>query len=194
MLTDQALIERVMAGDEGAFEVLRERHGPAIRRRLSRLISDAATVDDLYQEVMLRLWTRADRWHGRGALGGWLTVMAGNLALNHLRSLSRRRDKPSVEERDLEQRPALLSDAMPPEPAAALERRQRQQAMQALLRELPGPRRELLAMVYEQELPIAEIADRIGVPSGPVKSRLHSARSALRDSWRQRHPNEEGEE
>ena len=51
-------------------------------------------AQDLVQEVFLRVWTRAEQWQGKGTFAGWLNRMAMNLALNHLRSIRRRRERP----------------------------------------------------------------------------------------------------
>ena len=51
-------------------------------------------ADDLTQETFLRVWTRSEQWDGRGSFTGWLYRIATNLALNHLRSVKRRRQRP----------------------------------------------------------------------------------------------------
>ncbi|MHC4718304.1 MAG: RNA polymerase sigma factor, partial [Planctomycetota bacterium] len=90
MPADEELMRRIADRDMAAFDAMFARHAEPIRRRLARLIRDRAAVEDLVQEVFLRLWTRADQWDGRGEPAAWLGRIATNLALNHLRSGKRR--------------------------------------------------------------------------------------------------------
>jgi RNA polymerase sigma-70 factor (ECF subfamily) len=94
MPSDQHLMGRVRERDARAFEALFERYGELIRRHLARITRDDAAAQDLVQEVFLRVWTRAEQWDGRGPFKAWLYRIATNLALNHLRSVRRRREQP----------------------------------------------------------------------------------------------------
>src|SRR5918911_756040 len=93
-LADRELLERIARRDACAFEVLFERHRETVRRRLGAIVRDEAAAEDLSQEVFLRVWTRAEQWDGRGAARAWLLRVATHLALNHLRSVRRRREEP----------------------------------------------------------------------------------------------------
>ena len=94
MPAERDLMRRIVQRDASAFDALFARHGPPVRLRLVSIVRDEAVADDLLQEVFLRLWTRAEQWDGRGELRAWLGRIATNLALNHLRSGRRRRQRP----------------------------------------------------------------------------------------------------
>ena len=94
MLSDRDLVEQVLERDAHALETLFDRYGEMVHRHLVRLVRDSAAAQDLVQEVFLRVWTRAEQWNGRGAFKAWLYRIATNLALNHLRSIRRRREQP----------------------------------------------------------------------------------------------------
>lgn len=191
MSSDDILVRQVQAGDAAAFDALFERYAPRIRPHLVRLVRDDAAADDLLQEVFLRLWTRAEQWEGRGTVSGWLTRVATNLALNHLRSVRRRRSQPldlpkePEDEDDIETAPGWMVDAAALGPDEVLEEAERRDALRRAVYALPEEQRQVLRMVHEAEMDIREVAAQLGIPSGTVKSRLHYAREELARGWEQ---------
>jgi len=196
MPTDRDLMQRVLAEDAAAFDTLFDRYEPQVRRRLVRVVRDESTADDLLQEAFLRLWTRAEQWEGRGPLLGWLLRMATNLALNHLRTVRRRRQQPleyptgparplddGDDDEDLV--PGWMIDAASLRPDQIFEQAEQREALWGLVDSLPDRQREVLRMAHEMEMDITEIADQLGIPPGTVKSRLYYARSGLAKEFRQ---------
>ena len=94
MPSDQVLVDRLLQGDANTFEFISERYEEPICRHLLHIVRDDAAVEDLLQEVFLRVWTRAEQWNHSGPFKAWLYRVATNLALNHLRSVKRRRERP----------------------------------------------------------------------------------------------------
>ena len=102
--SDRDLMHRIQQRDAAAFDALWHRYAARLRGFLTRTVRDASVADDLTQEAFMRVWTRAEQWQGRGPLKAWLFRMATNLALNHLRSVRRRRQRPlEIPARDMEQ-------------------------------------------------------------------------------------------
>lgn len=178
-LSDAELMSRIAGSDPDAFDVLAERYEKAVTLRLRDIIRDSDAARDLTQEVLLRVWTHADQWDGRGSLNGWILRIATNTALNHLRTIRRRRESPlefSTEEQDCE------ADTLRPEEAVELAERNR--LFRSLVDELPADKREVLRLVHESGMEVQEVAEALGVPEGTVKSRLHYARKRLAREWR----------
>src|SRR5215831_17801211 len=94
--SDHELIDGVRERDTGAFEALCARYGAPLRGHLLRMLRDAEAAEDILQETLLRLWTHASQWDGRGTPRAWLFRVATNLALNHVRALRRRPQQPLV--------------------------------------------------------------------------------------------------
>ena len=187
--SDHDLVARVREGDAEAFEVLFARHAARVRRHVARIVRDPSAADDLAQEVFLRLWTRAERWEGRGAFPAWLRRVATNLALNHLRSLRRRRQRPlslprpDPNEEDEGLVPGWMIDAAALGPDAVAERAERDERLRQLVDELPDEKREAVRLMYEEDLDVTGVARELGVPEGTVKSRLYSARKHIAREW-----------
>lgn len=183
-------MRQIQERNAAAFEVLFARYRDAVRRHLASTVRDANAAEDLVQEVFLRVWTRAEQWDERGAFKAWLFRIATNLALNHLRSVSRRREQPLEipvdvdDEEDERAAPAWMMDAAALGPDAALEQAVQRELFQQLVNELPEEKREVFRMVYQEDRDIREVAETLGIPEGTVKSRLHYATKRLVRGWR----------
>ena len=187
---DRALVERVVAGDAEAFEALFARYREAVGRHIRRMVRHGGAADDLVQEAFLRVWTRAEQWDGRGSFRGWLFRIATNLALNHLRSVRRRRQRPLEpppeplgDEDDEPMAPAWMIDASALGPDAVVELAEERELCRRLIDRLPEDKREVFRMAHEAEMPVREIAEALGIPVGTVKSRLHYAAKRLASEW-----------
>jgi RNA polymerase sigma-70 factor (ECF subfamily) len=188
VLSDGDLVKLILERDAHAFETLFERYGEQIRRHVGRIARDDAAAQDLVQEVFLRVWTRAAQWDGRGSFKAWLYRIATNLALNHLRTVRRRRELPLATEGDWDEDegdlvPAWMVDVSAPGPDAALERAQEHELFRRLVDRLPDEKRAVFRLVHEFELTIRDAADELGIPEGTAKSRLHYAKKRLVRDW-----------
>jgi RNA polymerase sigma-70 factor (ECF subfamily) len=177
--------------DGRALEALFEQYGEMIRRHLARMAGDSAVAQDLLQETFLRVWTRAAQWDGRGSFKAWLYRIATNLALNHLRSVRRRKEQPLGiagewdDAADEYVSPAWAIDAYTPEPEDVLEMAERHARYRRLVNRLPDDKREVLRLVHEAEMSLQDAADELGIPEGTVKSRLYYAKQRLAQEWRE---------
>jgi RNA polymerase sigma-70 factor (ECF subfamily) len=161
MQTDEALVARVARGDEAALRELLGRW----ERRLAHFLhrqTGGRDVEDLYQEVWLRVVRAADRFDTRRRFSTWLFQIAVNLC------------------RDWQRRP-------PPEPHAgggAVEPSHHDRTEDALdaarlLAVLPEAQREVVVLRYYHDLSEDEVANILDIPTGTVKSRLHHAVARL---------------
>lgn len=194
--TDAALAQRIQAGDEAAFEQLFARYGDALARHIEALVRDAAAAQDLLQETFLRVWTRAEQWSGQGSFKAWLYRIATNLAFNHLRALRRHPAQPLLaeEERPADEwseeaelyAPGWLIDSSTLGPDRSLEQSEERARIHHAIDGLPIEKREVFRLVHEMELSIRDTANRLGIPEGTVKSRLHYAQKKLSSALQSR--------
>ena len=182
-------MRRVAARDQEAFAILFARHRARVTESLRWAIRDPDLAEDLTQEVFLRIWNRAGQWSGQGSFRGWLFRIAKNLSLNQLRSKNRRREQPMEtpspwdEEEEEPPVPGWMIDRAALGPDVALERAEQRRILQDLIDALPEEKREVLQMVYGDEVALREVALRLEIPEGTVKSRLFHARKQLADAW-----------
>jgi RNA polymerase sigma-70 factor (ECF subfamily) len=186
--SDEALLMAYRAGDARAFERLVARHEKPVWNFLRRFVANAATAEDLLQEVFLRVIKSAhaeeSEWRGAAKFSTWLYTIARNLCVDHARRAVHRDatslDGPGHAAADTE---ATLHDriASPaPAPDAAVADRQAKARIDAAIAALPPDQREVFLMREVMEMPFAEIAAAVGVSEPTVKSRMRYALEKLR--------------
>jgi RNA polymerase sigma-70 factor (ECF subfamily) len=173
-MDDDDLVGRVAAGDDTALRELFGRHAPWLAVRL-RTVLPAADVEDVLQETFLAAWRSARGYRPQGACGGWLWGIARRQAA----LLLRRR---GAAEQAVTALPVDL--AAGPDPAETAQFRADLEVAVATLGPAGSPDREVWRLMYEQDRPVAEVAELLGVPPGTVKSRAHRARRLLRAALR----------
>lgn len=136
--------------------------------RAAALLASEAEAADLVQEVFLIASRRRATFDGSAAPYTWLYGILRNLARDRRKKQTRRARLTPVDDR-------RTSD---PERLLTAERDRAR--VRAAVRGLPDEHREVVALYYLDEVPVAEVAERLGVPPGTVKSRLFKARAALR--------------
>jgi RNA polymerase sigma-70 factor (ECF subfamily) len=135
------------------------------------------------------VWNRADQWKGDGPFKAWLFRTATNLALNDLRSRKRLREQPlqmpdlREGEDDAEAVPGWMVDVSRPGADVALEREERRRMLRQLVGELSEEKREVFRMVYDEEMDVREVAQKLHIAEGTVKSRLHHGRKDIARKW-----------
>ncbi len=195
--TDHDLVQRVLLGEGQALEALFERYAPVVLVHLSQMLRDRSAAEDLLQEAFLRVWTRAGQWEGRGLFRAWLMRLATNLALNHIRSVRRRREQPLetlpgiLDEDEENPAPSWMIDVSSLGPDAVVEQADQRRLIRGLVDTLPEDKRGVFWMVHDAEMEVREVAERLGIPEGMVKSRLHHARKRIARDWRELETQEE---
>jgi RNA polymerase sigma-70 factor (ECF subfamily) len=162
---DEALMQRVAAGDEPALAELLRRYQRPLSAFLGRS-TGGLDVEDLFQETWLRVVRAADRFDPQRKFSTWLFQIAVNLCRDRARR----------------HRPTIGLDGVEPVAADTNASVQQRIDARALLARLPEPQREVVILRYYHDLSEAEVAEVLGCPRGTVKSRLHSALARLADS------------
>lgn len=165
--SDEALVARMAQGDRTALSSLYGRHAPKLLGLLVRMLGAKAEAEDLLHDVFLEVWRHApDYVPERGSVRAWLTTRTRSRALDKIKSAARRRSVPT-------------EDA--PEPSAPAPVHDDHRRLQETLLEMPENQREVLLLAYFEDLSASEIAGRLGIPLGTVKSRTRAALITLRD-------------
>ena len=170
MTTDEALVERTLAGDLSAFETLVERHRDVVYRVARRIVGDDE-ADDVAQDAFLRAFHRLSLFRGESSFRAWLLRITHNAALN---ALTRRRPPPLAEQETQSGEPMAL-EAEERTPVEELEVTERRARLAAKLREIQPPHRSVLVLRDVEGLSYEEIAQVMDTPIGTVKGRLHRA-------------------
>jgi RNA polymerase sigma-70 factor (ECF subfamily) len=168
-IDDSATMRRVVQGDQTALMALYDAYGRLVFSIALRIMGDSALAEEVTQDAFLKAWQQAAKWTPeRGALKSWLMAIAHNAALDALRR-ERRQPLQSLDEDDRDEVAAELGDWQD----AAL--------TGALLERLPSEQRQLVELAFYGGLSHSQIAARLSMPLGTVKTRLRTALIYLRE-------------
>jgi len=185
---EQELVERLKRRDEAAFNAFVLRYQDRVFRVLLRMLGDRAEAEDLAQEVFISIFKAIESFRGDSLLSTWVYRVAANHCRNRLKYLSRRRRQLTDgfdEETVSEAHGATMPDRQGT-PDRLLEARQTEQLLEEGLSKLDDEQRELVVLREVEHLSYEEIMAITGLPEGTVKSRLHRARTALREHLERR--------
>ena len=168
--SDKELIARIARQDQRAIEALFARYQVRVFRFILRRVRSEAVAEELTNEVFLEVWRNAARFEGRSSLSSWMLGIAHNKAISSLR-------KRTEDELDEDAVGAIADDADTPDVVS--QKLDKGQLIRICMERLSDDHREVLDLVYYQELSISEIAEAIGVPENTVKTRVFYARKKL---------------
>ena len=181
LAAERAPLDALRAGDDAAYEDLVRTHGGHLLAVTRRLLGDGEDARDAVQDAFASAFRAIGTFAGEARLSTWLHRIAVNAALMKLRT---RRRKPEQPIDDL--LPVFEADGHrrdpggPWQPADRLERREVRKLVRDAIERLPESYRIVLVLRDIEELDTAEVAERLGVTTAVVKTRLHRARQALR--------------
>ena len=172
--TDERLLERLAGGsDETALAELYDRYQAQMYGLAVRITKDTALAQDAVQEAFVGIWRNAGRYApGRGSVRTWILSIAHHRSIDTLR---RRRSMAALPDGD-DYDPYLVAPDVWPEVAQSLDR----DTIQAALVSLSAEQREVIELAYFGGFSQSEIAERVGIPLGTVKSRARLGLRALR--------------
>lgn len=167
------LLRRVAdQADPAAFRELYDTFGPRVKAYMMRKGADAGTAEDLAQETLLTVWRKASLYAGdKGSMTTWVFAIARNLRIDRLR-----REVPWQELPEWR----LVEPSEETLPDEALVEKQQHVRLHAALTDLPQDQREVLTLAYLEGLSQSEIATRLALPLGTVKSRMRIAYQKVR--------------
>ena len=173
-LSDEALISLVGDADELALTELYDRYSALAYGLALRILRDQSLAEDAVQEAFLDVWRAADTFLAeRARPSTWILTFVHRRAVDLVRREQRRRTAPS-------DNPSQQTEAAAgPDEEVVL--RHRRKAVQEALRRLPSEQREALELAYYGGLTQSELAERLGVPLGTIKSRMFAGLRRLAD-------------
>jgi len=182
---DEAVLERVRAGETALYEVLVRRHDPRLRRVARRVLSNEADVDEVIQEAHCNAFCSLRQFAGRSSFSTWLTRIAIHAALSRLRHRPDLREL-SPRRSDCDPLETLVSVQRDPE--QQLQDKEVLETLEAAVGALPKPYRTVCFLRWAREMSTAEVAEVLEISAECAKSRLHRAKGLLggrlREQWK----------
>jgi len=176
---DVRLMGLIGQGDTAAFTELVERHQALVLGTVARMLGSNSEVEDIAQQVFIRVWKSAGRYVARARFTTWLLKITRNLVFNELRRSKRRAHVPLQAEPDTEEIPLREENVSAPD-AAALEN-ELQKAIDEAIAQLPETQRMAVILRRYEEMSYEQIAEVLDLSVPAVKSVLFRARTELRE-------------
>ena len=169
------LIERCLKGDQVAWDQIVRMHWRKVFNLAYKFVGRHDEAEDLTQDIFLKIFKALHTFDRRANFQTWLISISRNLCIDHYRSVRK--------ERETMAREVDSADLMPVSrergPHAELEQLDLRQLIRQALAELPPALREAVVLRDLQEFSYQEIADKLGLPEGTVKSRINRGRLEL---------------
>ena len=173
-LSDEALVALVARGDEDALAELYDRVGRVAYGLALRVLRDERHAEDAVQEAFLQVWRSAATFRAeRAKASTWILTLVHRRAVDLVRREERRQADPLTDD--------SAAGVAPEETEEAAWLRFERERVQAALKQLPDVQREALELAYYGGFSQSELAERLGVPLGTIKSRMFTGLTRLRE-------------
>ena len=169
------LVERVLAGDQQAWEALVRTHWRKVFNVAYKFVGRHDEAEDLTQDIFLRIFKSLRTFDRRANFQTWLISISRNLCIDHYRSVRKERETMAREVDASELSPVSAERG----PYGQLEALDTKDLVRQALTTLPPTLREAVVLRDLQEFSYLEIADKLGLPEGTVKSRINRGRLEL---------------
>lgn len=168
---DRRLAELANEGDRQAFEYLFHRYSDSIRRLFVLRTGNGDDADDLLQETFIKVYINIRRYSADYTFGQWIYTIARNTFIDFAR---KRQDDLSLDERF-----AVPVECSAPTPEERVINLQQRTQLDGYMERMSSDYRQLIELRFFDQLSYDEIAQRLSIPLGTVKTRIHRARTHL---------------
>jgi RNA polymerase sigma-70 factor (ECF subfamily) len=176
--SDEEVVRRVLSGEVAWFEVLMRRHNARVYRTVRAIVREETETEDVMQQAYLSAYTHLEQFEGNARFSTWLTRIAVNEALHHLRR-NRRLEavqlQPAGEEMGPRQPIAF-------QPERSAEAREVAGLVEASLDGMPEIYRTVFVLREVEGMSTADVATALSVSEDVVKTRLRRAKVALQEA------------
>jgi len=173
--TTDELVERCLAGDQVAWEMIVRLHWRKVFNIAYRFVSRHDEAEDLTQDIFLKIFKALGTFDRRANFQTWLISISRNLCIDHYRSVRKERETMARDVDPSDLKPVSADRT----PQGHLEQSDLRHQIRLALAELPPALREAVVLRDLQEFSYQEIADRLKLPEGTVKSRINRGRLEL---------------
>src|SRR3954468_23278487 len=171
----EALIEQCLSGDQAAWEIIVRQNWRKVFNVAYKFVGRHDEAEDLTQDIFLKIFKALSTFDRRANFQTWIISISRNLCIDHYRSVRKERQTIARDVDSTELQPATTERG----PYAQAEHQDLRAQLRVALEALPITLRTAVVLRDLQELSYQEIADRLGLPEGTVKSRINRGRIEL---------------
>ena len=173
--TPDTLIEQCLAGDQVAWETIVRQNWRKVFNVAYKFVGKHDEAEDLSQDIFLKIFKALNTFDRRANFQTWIVSISRNLCIDHYRSVRKERQTVARDVDMADLQPASAERG----PYAAAEHQDLRALLRVALETLPSTLRTAVVLRDLQELSYQEIADRLRLPEGTVKSRINRGRIEL---------------
>jgi RNA polymerase sigma-70 factor, ECF subfamily len=169
--SDHDLVVAVAGRSVDALRELGCRYGRMLTALAMRFLGNESDAEEVASDILWQVWREAGLFDPtRGSVASWLVTLARSRSIDRLRALKARSGSPAHQ---------VTSEPVP-DPAFQIDQAERTSIVRSTLMEIDPPERAALELAYFSDLSHREIAEKLGIPIGTVKTRIRSAMIKLR--------------
>ena len=173
-LSDVDLISRVVEMDKSAFGVLYDRYSQLVYNLANKIVKDSDYAGEVMQSVFIQIWNKAASYNEKkGAVSTWIINITRNKSIDLLRRTKKDKLNIYLEFDELES-PTNYGSTIS-------EINERKNVIKKVMGEIPGEQRTIIEMIYLEGYTQKEVSEKLDIPLGTVKTRIHLGISKLRD-------------
>ena len=174
---DRTLVTMVIEGDSSAFDTLFARHSEMIHSTLLKFLGSSDNVEDLMQEAFMKAYLKIGQYNPKYDFGAWIYTIARNTFVD----FSRSRKSNALNPQNLPLESSNSTQTSPPTPEEYIINAQQGAQIERYISMLPEDYRQLFELRFIDEYSYEEIAEKLQLPMGTVKTQIHRARERMCD-------------
>ena len=172
--SDVDLISRVVKMDKAAFGALYDRYSQLVYNLANKIVKDQDYAGEVMQSVFIQVWNKAASYNeNKGAVSTWIINITRNKSIDLLRRTKKDKLNVFMELDDIES-PSNYDSTIS-------ELNERKNVIKKVLGEIPDEQRAIIEMVYLEGYTQREVSEKLDIPLGTVKTRIHLGINKLRD-------------
>ena len=180
---DVAILRRIVQGEESALADLYDRYSQLLYSLSMRILRSVEEAEDTVQEVFMQVWNKGSAYErSKGTVYTWIVTMMRNRSIDRLRSKGFRNSFQLLDVSTL----MLSSDSPSSNPHAESVANEHRQIIVGSLRQLNAEQQQVLALAYYEGYTQSEIAEKLKVPLGTVKSRMRKGLITMRSMLKEK--------
>ena len=174
-MNDAELVQQILNGNNNAFRYLVANYQRLVLHVVGRIIRRQDEVEDICQEVFIKVFSKMKRFRGESRLSTWIAAIAYNTSITHVRKQVRRG------EQSYDEKPALIAlERDESLNQKVVEKEEVKLYLMKMIESLPVNYRTVLTLFHLEEFSYKEIEEITGMPEGTIKSYLSRARKLLK--------------
>ncbi len=175
-MNDTELVQQILNGNNNAFRFLVSKHQRLVLHVVGRIIQRQEDVEDICQEVFIKVFRKLKRFRGESRLSTWIAAIAYNTSISHIRKELRKMES------SYDETPSLMKDEKDSGlNQSGVEQQEIKKYLLEMIEQLPLHYRTVLTLFHLEEFSYREIEQITGMPEGTVKSYLSRARNLLKE-------------